>query len=179
MSQRPQPKIVTEVGQKKPTRLVIKIFPTGTYNVNVREGKKAHICEEKRKGKKERQSFCPNFLWLLAIPCPWNAPRKAAKQEVEDKHINVTLSFSTWWKPKDYLLHILDDFFALLCWIQLLWDLAALDIFCMARFLASSEKRKGTLTYLSSSYRISVSSYLIIQSFLFYQMLAKLKCAPF
>ena len=45
--------------------------------------------------------------------------------------------------------------------------------FCMVGLLASSEKRKGIPTHSISSYRIGVSSYLIIQSPLLYQMLAK------
>lgn len=43
----------------------------------------------------------------------------------------------------------------------------------MVGLLASSEKRKGIPTHSISSYRIGVSSYLIIQSPLLYQMLAK------
>lgn len=80
MSQRLQGKIVTEVGQKKQTKLLVKISPTGMDNVSVRENVWVHIGKGKRTEEKEREDFCPSLPWLLVIPSLWNEPRKAAKQ---------------------------------------------------------------------------------------------------
>lgn len=134
--------------------------------------------EVKGKERKERGSFCPNLLWLLGIPCLWNEPKKAAKQEVEDKDINVPFSFQCFGKAQR--VRIACSWQLLHCHSGL--SAVAFGCFghlCMARFLASSEKRKGILTHSFSSYRVGVSSYLIIPSLLIYQMLAKLSVHNF
>lgn len=72
------------------------------------------------------------------------------------------LVFSALQKPNDYVLDSV-------CTIVLdssSWDLATLDMFA-CHILASSEKGEGILTHSISSYRIGVSSYLMIRFPLF------------
>lgn len=57
MSQRLQGKIVTEVGQKKQTKLLVKISPTGMDNVSVRENVWVHIGKGKRTEEKRERRF--------------------------------------------------------------------------------------------------------------------------
>lgn len=85
---------------------------------------------------------------------------KLPSKKVEIKDIMQCLVFSALQKPEDslfiayaqQLLHCCTGFIQ----VVLKW---ATGNFFMARFLASSEKRKGILTHLSSSYRIGVNSY--------------------